>query len=99
MITKLVNTVSSVVNEIRDYFGLPKQHTGEVEYDTYVSWRDKYYDLHKNTLTEAKEKLGLAFCQEYKLRDMELSHCTNRIQAEALIFARYVPRSRTLYQL
>jgi hypothetical protein len=93
---KIVKAFMSVVNEARSYLGMPRAVTGNVEYAQYIAWRDNYYDLHKNTLTEAKEKLGLAFCQRHYLRDAELSNCTNRIQAESLIFSRYVSRYRAL---
>jgi hypothetical protein len=93
---RIIQALMSAVNEVRAYLGLPRPVTGNVEYAQYVAWRDNYYDLHKSTLTEAKEKLGLAFCQRHYLRDAELSNCTNRIQAESLIFSRYVARYRAL---
>lgn len=94
--SKLVSITFGAINGAREYFGVPVGSTSNLEYKTYVAWRDNYFDMHKETLTEAKEKLGLAFCQQYKLRDIELSNCTNRIQAESMIFARYVSRYRDL---
>jgi hypothetical protein len=96
VIIAIRNTVSEGINKVREFLGSPVIPRVAIPHADYVKWKEAYLGQHKRTPFEAQEKLGLAFCQEFKVHDIELSECTNRIYAETLILSRYVERYRTL---
>jgi hypothetical protein len=94
LLVQIKNTLRESINKARAFLSYSVSPKVLITYESYRTWKETYFSLHKDHQVEAAERLGRAFCQEFKIHDRRLEDSQERIHSEARIFSRYVNRYR-----